>query len=131
MNGVLTPMTKKIITVLTFLSVLFIVLVPMYVFAAIVPCGGSGQQACNFGFFITLIKNVINFLIFKLAVPLAAISFAVAGVMILTAGDNTGQVEKAKEIFWNVVIGLIVALSAWLIVIAILTALGARGLGQF
>lgn len=131
MTNILGIISKKNIKLLTTLSIVFIAFAPAYVFAAIVPCGGSGQPACNFGFFITFIKNVINFLIFKLAVPLAAISFAVAGVMILTAGPNTGQVEKAKEIFWNVVIGLIVALSAWLIITAILTALGARGLGQF
>ncbi len=106
-----------------YLLVLLAIFVPSYALAAIVPCGGSGQSACNFNFFIILIKNIINFLIFKLAVPLAAISFAVAGVMILTAGGNEGQVSKAKEIFWNVLIGLIVALAAWLIVSSIIGAL--------
>ncbi len=103
--------------------VLLAIFVPSYALAAIVPCGGSGQQACNFDFFITLIKNIVNFLIFKLAVPLAAISFAIAGVMILTAGGNESQVTRAKEIFWDVLIGLVVALAAWLIVSAITGAL--------
>lgn len=110
------------------LLVLLAIFIPSYVFADLVPCNGAD---CDFNDFIDLINNVINFLMFKFAVPLAAVSFAVAGVMILTAGGNTGQVEKAKEIFWNVLIGLIVALAAWLVVNAILIGLGAKQLGSF
>jgi len=95
----------------------------------LVPCSGAD---CDFNKLIELIRRIINFLIFKFAVPLAAISFAVAGVIILTAGGNTNKVEQGKEIAWNVAIGLIIALSAWLIVTAILAGLGAhRGLGVF
>lgn len=96
---------------------------PSLASAAIVPCGGANQSACNFNFLIELIKNVVDFLLFAFAVPLAAVSFAIAGFMTLTAGDNAGQVAKAKEIFWNVFIGLIIAFSAWLIVKAITAAL--------
>lgn len=105
------------------------VLVPGYLFAAgLVPCSGAD---CDFNDLITLIKNVVDFLIFKLAVPLAAISFAVAGVIILTAGGNESKAEQGKEIAWSVVIGLIIALSAWLVVTAILAGLGATPLGEF
>lgn len=112
------------------LLVLFVVFVPVYVFADLVPCNGT-TVPCTFDKFIELIQKIVKFLLFDFAVPLAAISFAVAGVMILTAGGNTGQVEKAKEIFWNVLIGLIVALAAWLVVNAILIGLGAEELGVF
>ena len=137
MNGASTPMTKKIIPAIALISVLLVVLVPVYVFAAIVPCSmtietdGTVTDPCTFDKFIDLINEVIDFLMFKFAVPLAAISFAIAGVMILTAGDNSSQVTQAKEIFWNVLIGLIVALSAWLVVNAILIGLGAKELGSF
>lgn len=94
----------------------------------LVPCDGAD---CTFNHLIELIRRVINFLIFKLAVPLAAVSFAVAGVIILTAGGNESKVEQGKEIAWNVVIGLIIALSAWLVVNAILFALSGRSVGQF
>jgi hypothetical protein len=118
--------TKKNSIVAAAFSVAFTITAPYYAFAAgLVPCGGSGEQACNFNYFIQLIGAVIHFLVFYLAVPLAAISFAIAGVMILTAGGNEGQVAKAKEIFWNVLIGLVVALAAWLVVNAIIVALGA------
>ncbi|MDO8572694.1 MAG: hypothetical protein Q7S11_02875 [bacterium] len=114
---------KKIYALGAIVLALSVLLAPVYASAAIVPCGGSGQPSCSFDYLIVLIKNIVTFLLFSLAVPLAAISFAVAGVMILTAGDNSGQVSRAKEIFWNVLIGLIVALSAWLIVTAITSAL--------
>lgn len=111
-------------------TLVLVLLLPAYTFAAsLVPCNGT-TTPCNYAAIITLIKNIVNFLLFGLAVPLAAISFAVAGVMILTAGGNSSQVERAKEIFWNVVIGLVVALSAWLIVNAILLGLGATGLAS-
>ena len=129
MNGASTLMTKKIIPAIALISVLLVVLVPVYVFAAIVPCNGT-TVPCTFDKFIDLINEVIDFLMFKFAVPLAAISFAIAGVMILTAGDNESRVTQAKEIFWNVLIGLIVALSAWLVVNAILIGLGANELGS-
>ena len=118
-----------IIVPMTLVLALFL---PVYASAApLVPCNGT-TEPCTFVKIIELVKNIIKFLVFSLAVPLAAISFAIAGVMILTAGGNTGQVEKAKEIFWNVLWGLIVALSAWLIVNAILLGLGAqKGLGVF
>lgn len=110
------------------LSLMLILIAPVSVSAAgLVPCGGAGENPCDFNYFVQLIQKVIKFLTFYLAVPLAAISFAIAGVMILTAGGNEGQVSKAKEIFWNVLIGLIIALSAWLVVNAIITALGAGG----
>src|SRR3989344_4072222 len=120
----------KTLTAVIAPTILLALLLPAYTFAAsLVPCNGT-TQPCNFAAVITLIKNIVTFLVFSLAVPLAAISFAIAGVMILTAGGNTGQVEKAKEIFWNVLIGLIVALSAWLVVNAILLGLGASGLAS-
>lgn len=120
----------KTLSILISPALILALFLPAYAFAAsLVPCNGT-TTPCNYTALITLIKNIVNFLVFGLAVPLAAISFAVAGVMILTAGGNTGQVERAKEIFWNVVIGLVVALSAWLIVNAILLGLGAAGLAS-
>lgn len=101
-----------------------VLLAPTVAFAAgLVPCGGPGEPACNFSYVIVLAQNVINFLIFNLAMPLAAISFAVAGIMMLTAGGNESQVAKAKGIFSAVFIGLIIALSAWLIVKMIVLSL--------
>ncbi len=96
----------------------------------IVPCqnlvdrNGVTVDPCNFPAFIKLIQNVMNFLIFDLALPLAALIFAYAGFLYLTSGANEHNRSKAKGIFWKVLVGFIIALSAWLIVKAVMMGLG-------
>ena len=87
------------------------------------PCGGS--QGWNQ--LMTLINNVINFILFRLALPIAAIMFAYAGFELLTAGGDTSKMKKAKSIFLNVALGLVFAVAAWLIVDTVLTILGYHG----
>lgn len=91
--------------------------------SGLIPCGNvssggsiAAGQECEFNDFIILAQNVINFLIFKIASPLAAIMFAYAGFLYLTNGGNESKVKQAHDIFWYVFIGLVVALAAWLVV---------------
>jgi len=99
-------------------------IVPFAVSAqGLVPCGGETQPACDFNYFIQLIQNVIQFLMFTVAMPLAAVLFAWAGIMMLTAGGSEDKIKQAKEIFWWVFVGILIALSAWLVVNAITSAL--------
>jgi len=104
---------------------IFLLAIPLIGFAAgLVPCGGPAPEPkCDFNQLILLAQKVINFMIFDLAAPLAAVAFAIAGIMMLTARDNEQQVTKAKQIFWYVFIGFIIALSAWLIVKLIVNTL--------
>jgi hypothetical protein len=88
--------------------------------AGLVPCDGPD---CNLDSLILLAQNVIDFLIFKIAAPLAAVSFAVAGFIYITAQGNESQHQKAKSIFVSVFIGFVIALSAWIVVKFIVTAL--------
>jgi len=71
---------------------------------------------CTFDDLIILAQNVINFLIYAIAAPICAIMFVYAGWLYLSAGDNSGQINQAHAIFWNVLWGFIVILAAWLIV---------------
>jgi len=84
------------------------------------PTGG-----CGFDQLMTLINKVIKFLLVDIATPLAAIVFAYAGFLLITAGGDPGQVTKAKSIIKNLLIGFVIALAAWLIINTILTGLGA------
>ena len=94
----------------------------------IVPCdgvqipGGTTIRECDFNMLIVLAKNIINFLLIS-STAIAASCFFFAGYLYLTAGGNVGQITRAHHIFKNVAIGLIIALSAWLIVNTILTAI--------
>jgi hypothetical protein len=84
----------------------------------IVPCDGTsinGGTECTVCMIATLMQNILNTGIF-LAVFLAAILFAWAGVRMLTNQGNPGQVTEAKKIFWNVTVGLVGILAAWLLV---------------
>lgn len=114
------------------------IVLPLSAFAAsagacpdsLIPCGcDTGgtpgvvdpAEQCTFDDFIVLAQNVINFLIFKIAAPLAAIMFAYAGYLYLTNRGNEAQVKQAHDVFTYVLIGLIVALAAWLTVNFIVT----------
>ena len=98
----------------------------------LIPCGTSTNTApCEgkegWNNLMKLVNNVVNFVLFKLALPIGAIMFVYAGFELLTSGGNTEKMKKAKKIFINVVIGLALAAAAWLIINTILTILGYDG----
>ena len=78
-------------------------------------CGGAGQPECNVCDFETLLITVMRFIV-AFSVVAAAGLFAWAGAKMVTAQDNAGAREEAKGIFWNVVLGLVVVLGAYLFV---------------
>ena len=117
----------------TFLISIFILLIlitPVFSSAfvfdgdkGLVPCRGA--EECDFNQFMTLINNIIGFALIYLAVPIAAIMFAYAGFLMVTAGDEAASARtKAKGIFTNALIGLVLAAAAFLIVQALLSILG-------
>lgn len=101
----------------------FVALFPYMLFAQqqagiperIVPCtGAAGSTPCTCQHLIELAQNIINGGIF-LAVFFCAILFAYAGWLYLT-NEAIGEQQHAKKIFSNVILGLVILLSAWLIV---------------
>ena len=127
--------TKKILIILFIFSILTL---PAFSLAAwtpgnpLVPCGiadSAGKiTACDFNALMTLVNNVITFILYYMAIPIAAIMFAYAGFLLVTAGgEAAGARTKAKSIFTNAVIGLILAVACWLIIKLILTILGWNG----
>ncbi len=110
-----------------------------YVSGSLVPCGndcnndgvvknmtggglppGTDHEECTFDTLVTLAQNVINFLIFWLAAPIAAVMFMYAGFLMLTNNGNEAKVTQAKAIFGMVFWGLVVTIAAWLIITFIL-----------
>jgi hypothetical protein len=85
-------------------------------------CPAAG--GCGFKELVQLVNNFVTFILFDMAVPIAAVMFAYAGFLLLFSGGDTSKRQKAKKIFANVAIGLILALAAWLIVETILDLLG-------
>lgn len=78
----------------------------------LVPCNGPNCTICSLA---TLAQNLLTIGIY-LSVFLSAVLFAWAGWKYLSAGGNPSEINAAKNIFWNVAVGLIIILAAWLIV---------------
>jgi hypothetical protein len=94
--------------------------------SGLVPC--TTGESCNFNTLMQLINNVIKFVLFDMAVPIAAIMFAYAGFLMVTAGEESAQARgKAKEIFVNTGLGLSAGIAAWLVVSTVFAILGYDG----
>lgn len=139
---------KQIKKILTYLAILSMFIMPAFSLAqvdtdfpdeafsrgeSLVPCGNDKTPAgviinpCSFGDAMELINEVVKFILFKLAIPVAAIMFAYAGFLMVTSGGSTEAKSKAKNIFSNAVFGLVIAAGAWLIIRTILSILGYQG----
>ncbi len=108
---------------LTSFVLLFFVLAPSFAMAegGLVPCGTASNakaeitNPCTFNHLITLAQNIINFLI-GLGVVVAALGFAYAGFLYITAMGSEEKIKHAHALFIKVVLGFVVMLSAWLVV---------------
>lgn len=110
---------------------IFWLFLPSSVFAAgLVPCGSAGQADCTFCHFFQLISNIMTFIAFKLAPPVAAFMFLIGGLYILTAGGDEGKVKIGKGIFTQAVVGLVIIFASFLIINTLIMVL-AQGTGDF
>jgi hypothetical protein len=142
---------KKIAKFLIFVFMFMVLVVPVLSFAqsqgatvpvdageGLVPCGDevvkdskgaaiSVKNPCGFDHFLILVNRAITFALFGLVLPICAIMFAYSGFLMVTSGGETSARTKAKKIFTNVAIGLIIAIASWLIVKLVLDLLGYDG----
>lgn len=99
--------------------VIVIFALPSLSFAAgVVPCGGTGEPACQACHFVQLGQNLIVWFIGIMA-SIIALIFAIGGMKMVMSGGGEG-VSAAKAMMTNSVIGLIILLSAWLVVDTVL-----------
>jgi hypothetical protein len=91
----------------------------------LVPCGTSANSnACSLCDLYVLVKRVINFLLFGLALPIAVVMMLLGGMYILTSMGSEERIKQGKAAIYNTVIGAVLAFAAWLIINTILTTLG-------
>lgn len=117
---------------MSFLGLLFFV--PFVVFGAnhssgIVPCTGTAEDPCTWESLYVLAGAILNFIVI-LSTSVAAIVFAWAGVLYFSAGGDTGKIQKAHTLFTAVAIGLVIILTAWLVVDTLLKTLTGEGLDK-
>ena len=102
-------------------SVFVLLAIPLLSFASIVPCDGVYVD-CNFNAFIGMINGARDWVI-GIAGVIATVTFAIAGVRILTNPDNPGERSKAIEMFKKSIYGMIFLLCAWVIIYTVVNSL--------
>lgn len=90
----------------------------------LIGCGsdrtGTELDACGAADINVLIHSVVN-LFFIFAGFVVAAMFMYAGFLLITAGGNPGQIQKAKTIFKRVVIGFLIMFLSYILVKNLLT----------
>lgn len=101
------------------LSTAFLVL-PFIAFAKVgIPCEGPD---CGFDDLIILANNIIKFLMFSVAVPLAAIGFMWTGGRLIVMQSKESEWEKAKTGFADIAIGFGIMLGSYVLIKTLLFA---------
>lgn len=84
--------------------------------AALVPCGGAGQPACNVCHFFNLAKNIVDFLTEAVAMPVAVIILIYGGIMMVISGGSEEKYRAGLTALRRAVWGLLWVFAAWLII---------------
>ncbi len=125
-------MLQRIAAILLFVA---LIALPVFVFAngdsdatckGLVPCGCKGGPPCNACHFVQLFQNILNFLWYKISLPIAAAMFAYGGFLMVVASAKPATFEKGKKILLNTVIGVAIVFFAWLGVDTIMKLFGSK-----
>jgi hypothetical protein len=83
------------------------------------------QDTCpaSWGMLITVINNIIKFMITIVIVFVAPLMIAWSGFLMVIYQDSESGLGKAKKILTNTVVGILIALAGWMIVDAIMAVL--------
>ncbi len=100
----------------TLAAALFFLPAAVFAQGGLVPCGGPGQNPCSICDFGILIINITNFLIYKIAIPLAGLMIVVGGLMIMIGSTSESRVTTGKKILTNAIIGMVIVFISWLLV---------------
>ena len=97
--------------------------------AGLVPCGGEGQDPCNFCHIFALVNNIILFFLVPndmnngaaIVLILAALLFAIGGFTMLTSSGTPQKLDQGKNIIFATIIGLLIVYGSWLFIGMLLT----------
>ena len=120
---------KNVIFAGVFASMLLALALPSITLAqgfAVPPAGANAglAQGGTDGDIVGAFQEIITFLASILAV-LAILVIVIAGILYITSGGDQGRIDTAKSWILYAIIGLIVALLAWVIVNTVAGALNA------
>ena len=89
----------------------------------LVPCG-TPDCPCTFCDFFALIDNIVDFVLFKIVLPVAALMFIIGGLFMLTASGKPELLNRAKSILTAAVIGLVIIFVAFIFIGTFLQMIG-------
>lgn len=113
----------------TFLLAVGAFALPLAAHAASIPYFGpiipeaTPDCPAGWGMLVTVINNIIIVLLSIMIVFFAPLMIAYAGFLFVVNPTNAGGKEQAKKILTNTIVGIIISLSAWMIVGAVMAAL--------
>ncbi|MGB2580580.1 MAG: hypothetical protein WBC83_02700 [Minisyncoccia bacterium] len=81
-----------------------------------IPCEGTAADPCEFNDLVVLANNIIKFLMFTVAVPLAALGFMWAGASLVLNQNKEGAWSEAKERFTDIAKGFGIMLGAYVLI---------------
>ena len=84
---------------------------------------------CGWADLIQLGQNILNFIV-MISVWVGAIMFAYAGWLFFSDTGNSSNIEQGKKVFGAVVVGLIIVLTAWLVINTIIETFTGESLDQ-
>ena len=88
-------------------------------------CSGEGGL-CTYCDFLAMVQNVIKFLM-EVSISIGVIFIIYGAVMLMISSGSPEKAQKGKTIVTSAVIGVAIALGAWLIINTILIALTGEG----
>lgn len=80
------------------------------------------QGPCTFCDAIKVTANIVK-LLFQVAIPIAVAMIVYGALRLMLAGGSEEQITKSRKVMTSAVIGLVIALSAWIIVNTLLHVL--------
>lgn len=105
-------------------------------YGGLVPCGRKVDDPdtaidetapCTLCHFFVLFKRIVDYVTINIIFPLAVLMFVIGGIMLLTATGDPERIRGGKKLLKATVIGLAIALAAWLIVNTIIVLLTPAG----
>lgn len=99
--------------------------------STLVPCGLNGAADCTLCHLVIGFQNIYNYLLFYVLFPATVAVIVIAGIMYMVSAGSKGLVEAAKKAFTYALAALVIALTAWLLVNAILHAVGYKNAGNW
>lgn len=102
-------------------------ILPMVTLAGLVDATDcTGIENCTYSELLELIKVIVRFLTFDIALPLATLAILYSGILFVIYPAYPGKVSDAKKTLKSTMIGLAIVFAAYLIVKSIVYGLEAN-----